>query len=65
MVRPGALEFLDVHRYRRALSMTVYRVTNPRINAEGKEQMKSYKKRMKEYADCPATQAEVQPKLGA
>jgi hypothetical protein len=38
------------------LSMTVYRITNPRTD-EGKEQMKSYKKRMKEYADCPATQA--------
>jgi cellobiose transport system permease protein len=44
------------------LSMTVYRITNPRTD-EGKEQMKSYKKRMKEYADCPATQAEYSRNL--
>jgi cellobiose transport system permease protein len=40
-----------------ALSMTVYKITNPKIN-EAKEQQKAYDKRMKEYAGCPATMAE-------
>jgi hypothetical protein len=44
-----------------ALSMTVYRVTNPRINAE-KEAQKSFRSRVKEYRDCPATQQEMKAK---
>ena len=40
-----------------ALSMTVYRTMHPRPN-EAREQATSYRQRMKEYADCPATIAE-------
>jgi cellobiose transport system permease protein len=56
----GALSFL-MFIVTAALSMTVYRVTNPRINAE-KEAQKSFRSRVKEYRDCPATQQEMKAK---
>jgi hypothetical protein len=40
-----------------ALSMTVYQTTHPKVNVE-KDQIKAYRKRMSEYADCPETIAE-------
>jgi cellobiose transport system permease protein len=52
----GALSFL-MFIVTAALSMTVYRTMHPRPN-EAHEQAKSYRQRMKEYADCPATIAE-------
>lgn len=52
----GALSFL-MFIVTAALSMTVYQTTHPRVNVE-KEQAKSYRKRMAEYANCPDTIAE-------
>jgi cellobiose transport system permease protein len=56
----GALSFL-MFIVTAALSMTVYRVSNPRIDPE-KEAQKSFRSRMKEYQNCPATQAEMKMK---
>jgi cellobiose transport system permease protein len=41
-----------------ALSMTVYRITNPRVNLT-KEEHKEYLKRIKKYGDCSATRDEI------
>jgi cellobiose transport system permease protein len=52
----GALSFL-IFIVTAGLSMTVYQTTHPRVNVE-KDQIKAYRKRMSEYADCPDTIAE-------
>jgi hypothetical protein len=41
-----------------ALSMTVYKITNPKLNPE-REMLKAQKKRFKEYKDSEATIEEM------
>jgi cellobiose transport system permease protein len=53
----GALSVL-IFLVTAALSMTVYRITNPKINVT-KEEHKEYLKRIKKYGDCVATREEI------